>query len=141
MRGGRSGGGGGGGEDGSGDDGGEPRSVMRAVLQVLCAMWASRGADDEGGSGGGGGGGGGPSSSSSSLSSGSQRFGGGAADPQSLREACAREISALSRALVLTPLQSRAAPPALRLESLDALAAMVAAPQLLMELYIKRVLT
>ena len=46
-----------------------------------------------------------------------------------IREACAREIGALLRSIVMHVLSSRSAPPTLRLDAVDGLMAMVAAPQ------------
>jgi hypothetical protein len=94
-------------------------------------MWASRGADDDSSSSGG-----------ASAGGGSAAGGGGGADGApatfpvavNLREACARELGALMRALLLPMLTARCAPPALRADALEALASWTAVPQLLMEL-------
>ena len=46
-----------------------------------------------------------------------------------IREACAREVGALLRSVVLHTLASRTAPPTLRLDVVECLTSMVAAPQ------------
>lgn len=100
-----------------------PMTVLRAILEVICAMWASRGSDGEIHAG-----------VNPSLNSSFKAL--HEITPLSIREACAREISALCRALILPVLSSRAAPPAMRIDAVEAFASMVAAPQLLMEMYI-----
>ena len=100
-----------------------PMTVLRAILEVICAMWASRGSDGES-----------HIVANPALSSTSKVL--HEISPLSIREACAREISALCRALILPVLSSRAAPPAMRIDAVEAFASMVDAPQMLMEMYI-----
>jgi hypothetical protein len=106
----------------------EPLSVLKTVLQVIVAMWASRGCDsgsDESAAHGavaalsGGGGDGGVAAGDETTT----------AHPTSIRESCAREIDVLLRAILLHTLSSRAAPALMRQEALDALADMVIAPE------------
>jgi hypothetical protein len=101
-----------------------PMTVLRAILEVVCAMWASRGSDGE------------THTVSSALSNSTLDTTLLEVTPLSIREACAREISSLFRALILPILSSRAAPPAMRIDAVEAIASMVAAPQMLMEMYI-----
>lgn len=120
-----------------------PISLLRTVLQVIAAMWASRGCDDSGD---------GPGSAAgigamAALSGGSPVYGshggapaaiavGSTGPATSVREACAREIGVLLRCVLLHTLASRAAPAAMRVDALEAFSEMVVAPQALMELYL-----
>jgi hypothetical protein len=90
-----------------------PTSVFQAVIRVVSALWSARGSDEN-------------------------VLAYGAVDnvPTTIREACAREIGALMRAFVVHTLASKSAPHALRLDLLEEISSWVAAPQLLMELYI-----
>ena len=112
-----------------------PTSALRAVLHVVTSMWASRGCD----------------AAQGAMAAGSEEELEGDAVtrdaasskhshhhiPTSIREACAREISALMRGLVLQVLSSRSAPARLRREALDELSAMIGAlPQAVMEFYL-----
>ena len=104
-----------------------PTSVLRATLHVVAAMWAARACEDGVSSGGG------PAADSDA--------GGGSRNaaprpPLNLREALAPSIGALVRSLLLPTLASRSAPPALRLDAVEVLSDMIAAPQALMELYL-----
>lgn len=126
----------------------KPATGLRAVLRVVGAMWASKGTDDDSSNDGGNGNGnntgsgagaspaGFNASSSSAAAAGLGPVSSVAGLPTSIREACAREITALARALLLHTLTSKTAPPAIRLDCIDELQQWVAAPQLLMELYI-----
>lgn len=122
-----------------------PISLLRSVLQVITALWSSRGCDDGGDATAGVGA---MAALSSSSPGGAHGLvpgaagallalaGGGGGIATSVRESCAREIGVLLRCVLLHTLASRAAPAALRLDALEALGEMVVAPQALMELYL-----
>jgi acyl-CoA-binding protein len=111
-----------------------PTTVFRAVLQAIGSIWAARGSDE------------GTSSSAADESSQDPSASPLDADgtsgyvmphvPANIREACAREVGAMIRSVVLHTLASNAAPPSLRLEVIEELSSWIAAPQHLMELFI-----
>jgi len=106
-------------------------SALRAILRIVGAMWISKGSDDEvmGSATVAG-------PNSNDDDSNTNGFNANMVTSASIREACAREITALSRAILLSTLACPTAPPFLRLDALDELVTWVTAPQLLMELYI-----
>jgi hypothetical protein len=101
-------------------------SVLRAVMRVVAALWAARGSEDAGNMASA------AAAAAAASASGDENDG----TPASVREACAREISVVVRALLLPTLASKAAPPTLRMDALEELSGLVAVPQQLMELYI-----